>query len=143
MKKITPDPPVLALAAAEANDPLLDRAAAERALNYYLQNHKPLRPLGTALFAIPHSVNSEAALAQASDLLRCAGACANEAGNGLSGPARDLVLSVMHLVELAKGYVDKSLDTLVTHSSSTRLSAAGALIFSRSSFGMGTWERSH
>mgnify|MGYP001634357044 CR=1 FL=1 len=26
-----------------------------------------------------------------------------------------LVLSVMHLVELAKGYVDKSLDTLATH----------------------------
>ena len=50
-------------------------------------------------------------------MLRCAGACANEAGNGLSGPARDLVLSVMHLVELTKGYVDKSLDTL----SSTRL----------------------
>ena len=72
MKKIPPDPPVLALAAAEANDPLLDRAAAERALNYYLQNHKPLRPLGTALFAIPHSVNSEAALAQVSDLLCCA-----------------------------------------------------------------------
>ena len=48
-------------------------------------------------------------------MLRCAGACANEAGNGLSGPARDLVLSVMHLVELAKGYVDKSLDTLATH----------------------------
>ena len=122
---------------------MLDRAAVERAINYYLQNHKPYRPIGTAMLAIPDSVNSEAALAQASDLLRCAGACANEAGNGLSGPARDLVLSVMHLVELAKGYVDKSLDTLATHSSSTRLSAAGALIFSRSSFGMGTWERSH
>ena len=122
---------------------MLDRAAVERAINYYLQNHKPYRPIGTAMLAIPHSVNSEAALAQASDLLRCAGACANEAENGLSGPSRDLVLSVMHLVELAKGYVDKSLDTLVTHSSSTRLSAAGALIFSRSSFGMGTRERSH
>ena len=122
---------------------MLDRAAVERAINYYLQNHKPYRPIGTAMLAIPDSVNSEAALAQASDLLRCAGACANEAENGLSGPSRDLVLSVMHLVELAKGYVDKSLDTLVTHSSSTRLSAAGALIFSRSSFGMGTRERSH
>ena len=143
MKKITPDPPVSSLYAADSNDPLLDRAAAERALNYYLQNHKPYRPIGTAMLAIPDSVNSEAALAQASDLLRCAGACANEAENGLSGPSRDLVLSVMHLVELAKGYVDKSLDTLVTHSSSTRLSAVGALIFSRSSFGMGTWERSH
>ena len=115
MKKITPDPPVSPLDAADSNNPLLDRAAIERALNYYLQGHKPHRPMGTALFAIPDSVNSEAALAQASDLLRCAGACANEAGNGLSGPARDLVLSVMHLVELAKGYVDKSLDTLATH----------------------------
>ena len=115
MKKITPDPPVSSLDAADSNDPLLDRAAVERALNYYLQNHKPYRPIGTAMLAIPDSVNSEAALAQASDLLRCAGACANEAGNGLSGSARDLVLSVMHLVELAKGYVDKSLDTLVTH----------------------------
>ena len=122
---------------------MLDRAAVERAINYYLKNHKPYRPIGTAMLATPDSVNSEAALAQASDLLRCAGACANEAENGLSGPSRDLVLSVMHLVELAKGYVDKSLDTLVTHSSSTRLSAAGALIFSRSSFGMGTRERSH
>ena len=115
MKKITPDPPVTALYAADSHDPLLDRIAVERALNYYLQNHKPQRPMGTVRLAIPDSVNSEAALAQASDLLRCAGACANEAGNGLSGPARDLVLSVMHLVELAKGYVDKSLDTLATH----------------------------
>ena len=115
MKKITPDPPVLPLDAADSNDPLLDRAATERALNYYLQDHKPVRPMGAAMYAILHSVNSEAALAQASDLLRCAGACANEAGNGLSGPSRDLVLSVMHLVELARGYVDMSLDTLVTH----------------------------
>ena len=115
MKKITPDPPVLPLDAADGNDPLLDRVATDRAFNYYLQGHKPFRPLGTAMFAIPDSVNSEAALVQASYLLRCAGACANEAGSGLSGPARNLVLSTMHLVELAKGYVDKSLDTLVTH----------------------------
>ena len=93
MKKITPDPPVLPLDAADGNDPLLDRAATDRALNYYLQGHKPFRPLGTAMFAIPDSVNSEAALAQASDLLRCAGACANEAGNGLSGPARHLAVN--------------------------------------------------
>ena len=116
MKKVVPDPPSFALQDAEQCDSQsLDRAAVERALNYYLQNHKPHRPMGTAMLAIPNSVNSEAALAQASDLLRCAGACANEAGNGLSGPARDWVLSVMHLVELAKGYVDKSLDTLATH----------------------------
>ena len=115
MKKITPNPPAVPLAAADSNNPWLDRTATERALNFYLQGHKPVRPMGTAMYAIPDSVNSEAALAQASDLLRCAGACANEAGNGLSGPARDLVLSTLHLVELAKGYVDKSLDTLATH----------------------------
>ena len=46
-----------------------------------------------ASVAIPDSVNSEAALVQASDLLRCAGACANEAGNGLSGPARHLAVN--------------------------------------------------
>ena len=115
MKKITPDPPVVPLDAADSHDPLLDRAAVERALNYYLQNHKPQRPMGTAMLAIPNSVNSEAALAQASDLLRCAGASASEAGNGLSGVQRDLVLSVAHLVELAKAYVDKSLDGLAMH----------------------------
>ena len=48
MKKITPDPPVSPLDAADSNNPLLDRAAIERALNYYLQGHKPHRPMGTA-----------------------------------------------------------------------------------------------
>ena len=116
MKKIVPDPPAFTLPDAAGCTPeSLDRAAANRALDYYLTDHKPACSAGSSTYAISSSVNLEAALAQASDLLRCAGACANEAGNGLSGPARDLVLSVMHLVELAKGYVDKSLDTLATH----------------------------
>ena len=115
MKMITPDPPVLPLDAADSNNPLLDRAATERALNFYLQGHKPVRPMGTAMYAIPDSVNSEAALAQASDLLRCAVASASEAGDGLCGLARDRVLSVMHLVELARAYVDKSLDGVAMH----------------------------
>jgi len=116
MKKITPDPPSFILQeAAQCDSQSLDRAAAARALDYYLQDHKPARPMGTAIFAIPASVNSEAALAQASDLLRCAGASASEAGNGLSGMQRDLVLSVAHLVELARAYVDKTLDDLVMH----------------------------
>ena len=116
MKKIVPDPPSSGLSdAAECLALSLDRAAAERALNYYLNDHQPARPVGTATYAIPDNVNVEAALAQASDLLRCAGASACEAGNGLSGHARSLVLSSMHLVELAKAYVDKSLDGLTTH----------------------------
>lgn len=115
MKKVTPDPPELTSETAACDDLLQDRAAANRALNYYLLDPKPAQHVSAATYAIPDSVNCEAALAQASDLLRCAGASASEAGSGLSGPARDLVLSVTYLVELAKAYVDKSLDGLTTH----------------------------
>ncbi len=116
MKKIVPDPPIsLPHAAAECDSLSLDRAATDRALDFYLLDPKPSRHEDPATYAIPDSVNLEAALAQASDLLRCAGASACEAGNGLSGHARHLVLSAMHLVELAKAYVDKSLDGLTTH----------------------------
>ena len=115
MKKLTPDPPVISPDADECTSQLLDRAAADRALDYYLQNHKPLRHMDQAMYAISDSVNLEAALAQASDLLRCLVASANEAGNGLSGSQRDRVLSLAYLAELAKSYVDTSLDRLVTH----------------------------
>ena len=44
MKKIVPDPPTLPLLdAAQCNDVLLDRAAAERALDFYLLEPKPPR----------------------------------------------------------------------------------------------------
>ena len=117
MKKLVPDPPSFTLQddAAQCDSQSLDRAAADRALNYYLQDHKPIRHVDTATYAICDSVNFEAALAQASDLLRCMGATASEAGNGLNGSPRDVVLSIVHLAELAKAYVDKSLDCLVAH----------------------------
>ncbi|MFJ2331682.1 DUF6124 family protein [Pseudomonas helleri] len=116
MKKIVPDPPALPVPdAALGDEPLLDRAAANRALDFYLHEPKPARPVIPVTYVIPDSVNLEAALAQASDLLRCAGASANEAGNGMHGDARDLVLSIGHLVTMARAYVDKSLDGLITH----------------------------
>ena len=81
MKKIVPDPPVSpSQDAAQCEASSLDRAATERAFNYYLHDHKPPRHVDQATYAIPDSVNLEAALAQASDLLRCAGASACEAG---------------------------------------------------------------
>ena len=90
MKKITPDPPVSTPHdAAQCDAQSLDRAAADRALDYYLLDFKPPRQVATATYAIPDSVDLEAALAQASDLLRCAGASASEAGNGMSGHSRD------------------------------------------------------
>ena len=116
MKKIVPDPPSFTLQDTAPSDlQLLDRAAADRALNYYFPDPKPDRPVVTALYSIPDGVNLEAALAQASELLRCAGATASEAGNGLDGAARDRVLSIAYLLELAKAYVDKSLDGVTTH----------------------------
>ena len=116
MKKITPDPPAFTPhAAAQCDAQSLDRAAADRALDYYLLDFKPPRQEVMVTYAIPNSVNLEAALAQASDLLRCMGATASEAGNGLNGSPRDVVLSIVHLAELAKAYVDKSLDCLVAH----------------------------
>lgn len=115
MKKIVPDPPAFSPEAAASHELSLDRVAANRALDFYLLGHKPSRHAAPSAYAIPDSVNSEAALAQASDLLRCLGASAIEAGNGLSGHQRHLVLSLVHLVELAQAYVDKSLDSLSTH----------------------------
>ena len=116
MKKIVPDPPAFTLPDAAGCTPeSLDRAAANRALDYYLTDHKPACSAGSSTYAISSSVNLEAALAQASDLLRCMGATASEAGNGLNGSPRDVVLSIVHLAELAKAYVDKSLDCLVAH----------------------------
>lgn len=116
MKKIVPDPPALPLHdAAQGDEQLLDRAAANRALDFYLHDPKPARPVAPVTYEIPDSVNLEVALAQASDLLRCAGASASEVGNGMHGDARDLVLSIGHLVTMARAYVDKSLDDLATH----------------------------
>ena len=116
MSKITPDPPLFTLQdAAPCDSQSLDRAAAERAFRYYRLDLKPTWHTGTHPYAAPSSVNLEAALAQASDLLRCAVASASEAGDGLCGLARDRVLSVMHLVELARAYVDKSLDGVAMH----------------------------
>ena len=86
MKKIAPDPPCLTLHdAAQRDAQSLDRAAADRALDFYLLTPNPPRPVGMPTYAIPDSVNVEAPLAQASDLWRCAGASSCEAGKGLSG----------------------------------------------------------
>ena len=64
MKKIVPDPPVSPPQdAAQCEALSLDRAATERALDYYLHDHKPPRHVDQATYAIPDSVNLEAALA--------------------------------------------------------------------------------
>ena len=54
MKKIVPDPPTLPLHdTAQCSDVSLDRAAAERALDFYLLDPKPPRHVDQATYAIP------------------------------------------------------------------------------------------
>ncbi|NWA27998.1 DUF3077 domain-containing protein [Pseudomonas gingeri] len=92
---------------------LKDRAAAQRALDYYL---KPGISTSTCaantsddahphkLFAVRDDLNIEDAMIQASDLLRCAAAAAYEAANGGN---RDLGGSVVYMIDMAKALVDR------------------------------------
>ncbi len=50
-------------------------------------------------------------MAHAADLLRCAAATAYESADHLSGSKRDLAFSVVHLIDMARGAVEKSLLT--------------------------------
>lgn len=115
MKKIVPDPPASPLNVAASDDLLLDRAAADRALNHYLLTPAPTPQAVAATYVICDSVSLETSLLETSSLLRCASASASELANGLSGQYRDVVLSIMHLVDLGRAYADKSLDNLTTH----------------------------
>ena len=112
MKKTSPPSLPATPEDAASNVLLLDRAAANRALDFYLPNSENLQFSASAITTFQDSANLQAALSHASDLLRCAEALAIEAGNGLSGMQRDMVLSVMDIVEMAKRYVDTSLDGL-------------------------------
>lgn len=60
-------------------------------------------------FLANDALNQEQALTLASELLRCAMATAYECGDSLTGSKRDLAFSVVHLVEMAKAMVERSL----------------------------------
>ncbi|KPW18532.1 Uncharacterized protein ALO91_05186, partial [Pseudomonas syringae pv. aceris] len=54
------------------------------------------------LFTANPNVSHEDALMHASDLLRCAATSACEFSDSMTGTQRDMTLSIMHLVEMAK-----------------------------------------
>jgi hypothetical protein len=56
-----------------------------------------------------HAESAAQSMADAADLLRCAAASAYESADHLSGSKRDLAFSVMHLIDMARGAVEKSL----------------------------------
>jgi hypothetical protein len=85
-------------------------AAAQRALDYYLKPAVSKAAAETRFFEVNHSVSSEEALVHASDLLRCAAATAFESANHMHGAIRDLALSTVHMIDMAKAMVDRSLE---------------------------------
>ncbi|WP_201190806.1 DUF6124 family protein [Pseudomonas fluorescens] len=85
-------------------------AAAQRALDYYLKPTVSGEVLEERFFDVNRNVSSEEALVRASDLLRCAAATANESASHLLGSHRDLAFSTVHMIDMAKALLDRSLD---------------------------------
>lgn len=63
-------------------------------------------------FTTTSDLSFEDALAHASSVLRCAAVAAQTASDQLDGTSRTLVLSVMHLVDMASVMVDRSLECM-------------------------------
>lgn len=85
-------------------------AAAQRALDYYLKPAVSEAAEEERFFDVNRNVSSEEALVRASDLLRCAAATAYESANNLKGAHRDLAFSTVHMIDMAKALLDRSLD---------------------------------
>lgn len=88
---------------------VLDRAAADRALDFYLPDTSLLDVSPSAITTLKDSANLQAALSCASDLLRCAARSANEVSNALKGVQRDLALQIINRVEKARQHIENSL----------------------------------
>ncbi|KPX35656.1 Sulfonate/nitrate/taurine transport system substrate-binding protein [Pseudomonas savastanoi pv. glycinea] len=62
---------------------------------------------------LPNSL--EDSLIQVSEILRCASATASETGDNLEGLKRDLAFSVVHLINMAKAELERSLECVQSH----------------------------
>ncbi|MFY0727926.1 DUF6124 family protein [Pseudomonas sp. NFX15] len=85
-------------------------AAAQRALDYYLKPAVSEEVAEPRFFNVNRNISGEEALLYASDLLRCAAATANESANHLQGAERDLAFSTVHMIDMARAMVDRSLE---------------------------------
>jgi hypothetical protein len=85
-------------------------AAAQRALDYYLKPAAAEEPGEVRFFEVNPNVSNEEALVRASDLMRCAAATAYESASQLQGAARDLAFSAVHMIDMAKALVDRTLE---------------------------------
>ncbi|WP_251010268.1 DUF6124 family protein [Pseudomonas fluorescens] len=89
---------------------LQDCPAAQRALDYYLKPGISEAPTEHRFFEVNRNISAEEALVHAYDLLRCAAATAQESASRLQGSSRDLAFSVVHMIDLVKVMLDRSLD---------------------------------
>nr|WP_236010424.1 MULTISPECIES: DUF3077 domain-containing protein [Pseudomonas] len=87
-----------------------DCPAAQRALDYYLKPGVATAQAEQRFFDVNRNISGEEALVHACDLLRCAAATAHESANRLNGSNRDLAFSVVHMIDLVKVMLDRSLD---------------------------------
>jgi hypothetical protein len=85
-------------------------AAAQRALDYYLKPAMSQEAEEERFFDVNRNVSREEALVRASDLMRCAAATACESANHLHGTHRHLAFSTVHMIDMAKALLDRSLD---------------------------------
>jgi len=109
MFKATPNPP--------DNDPAdsaaLDKAAADRALDYYLKpkSSTPKTDPGQ-LFTLVNGIDTEALLANLSETLASANAMINDLAFDLDGSRRHVALGILQLVELSGLLANRALDNV-------------------------------
>ena len=87
-----------------------DSIATQRALDYYLKPPVSQQVPEKKIFQVSDDVSQEEALVLASDYLRCAIANAQSASEQQQGSQRDLLLSLLFLMEPSRQLLDKAID---------------------------------
>ena len=108
MKKSVPDPPP----ETSTEDPLRDRSALYRAIDFHLTGKQPAAPDEMRFYNVSKDVSFEDTQLYVADLLRCASVSAYQCGDQLKGADRAMVYSIWHLLEIAKAMVDHSIECL-------------------------------
>jgi hypothetical protein len=101
-------------------EPLKDRAAAERVLDHYL-NPKPSEtstdPRIDSLFSVTAVADTDTLLTSASETLASIKAMSEDLAFEVEGTRRSVALGIHQLVELCQLLVDKALDQLEAQAS--------------------------
>ncbi|MNS76591.1 hypothetical protein D3C72_1101430 [compost metagenome] len=108
MEKSVPDPPP----ETSTEDPLRDRSALYRAIDFHLTGKQPAPPDEMRFYNVNKDVSFEDTQLYVADLLRCASVTAYQCGDQLKGADRAMVYSIWHLLEIAKAMVDHSIECL-------------------------------